>query len=283
MLQIRARRLAKLGGPPASATSSSSEPTKTSPSGEQAQTPGESDAQSKPSSSETSSSRPNINITPAPTSSSPKPNPFTKLGVQSNETPKKSPESSDAAQSSTGTKPRDHPRKRPLSDADDSRAAAPPPSRKPNTPQPESDADYVHRIITQIFRVSVDPHVMSNTQGHRLVFLPGVNEELNAAGAPLKLTIDVLEQAIMEAANTWPHDKPLMGYLLPCWKRAVSASASAKTATGVRQEVHEEAKRLCMSNCLFALTMPDLYGSVHSGQASGRGRGHFLTSIQARA
>src|SRR5687768_17906715 len=91
---------------------------------------------------------------------------------------------------------------------------------------------YVHRVITQIFRVSVDPHVMSNVQGQRLIFLPGVNEELNAAGAPLKLTIDVLEQAIMEAANTWPHDKPLMSYLLPCWKRAVSASNSAKTATG---------------------------------------------------
>lgn len=117
-------------------------------------------------------------------------------------------------------------------------------------------------MISQIFRVSVDPHIMSNGQGQRLIFLPGLNEELNEAGSPLKLSVDVLEQAIMEAANTWPHDKPLMGYLLPCWKRAVHASGIAKTATGVRQEVHEEAKRLCMSNCLFALTMPDLYGSV---------------------
>jgi ubiquitin conjugation factor E4 B len=101
---------------------------------------------------------------------------------------------------------------------------------------------------------------MSNAQGQRLIFLPGLNEELNEAGSPLKLSVDVLEQAIMEAANTWPHDKPLMGYLLPCWKRAIHASSTAKTATGARQEVHEEAKRLCMSNCLFALTMPDLYG-----------------------
>jgi ubiquitin conjugation factor E4 B len=138
-------------------------------------------------------------------------------------------------------------------------------------------------VITQIFRVSVDPHVMSNVQGQRLIFLPGVNEELNAAGAPLKLTIDVLEQAIMEAANTWPHDKPLMSYLLPCWKRAVSASNSAKTATGVRQEVHEEAKRLCMSNCLFALTMPDLYGLVICERTGSPYHGQHLTHLQARA
>ncbi|KAJ3473430.1 hypothetical protein NLG97_g10312 [Lecanicillium saksenae] len=50
-----------------------------------------------------------------------------------------------------------------------------------------------------------------------------------------------------------------MGYLLPCWKRAVKL-AQTKTVSTTRQQLHEEARRLCMSNCLFALTMPDLYG-----------------------
>jgi ubiquitin conjugation factor E4 B len=125
----------------------------------------------------------------------------------------------------------------------------------------ESNEDYAARILSQVFRVSVDPHHMTTALGHRLTFLPNLNQELNDAGEPLKLSISNLDQAIIEACTNWPHDKPLMAYLLPCWKRVVKAStAGSKLAAGPRAEIHEEAKRLCMSNCLFALTMPLLYG-----------------------
>ena len=87
-----------------------------------------------------------------------------------------------------------------------------------------------------------------------------LNEELNESGEPLKLSVNTLDQALMEAASSYPHDKPLMNYFLPCWKRAVKASLQFKGTEGPKFEVHEEAKRLCMSGCLFALTMPDLYG-----------------------
>jgi ubiquitin conjugation factor E4 B len=100
---------------------------------------------------------------------------------------------------------------------------------------------------------------MTSLQGQRLVFLPGLNEELNDANEPLRISIGSLDQAIIEACTNWPDDKPLMNYLLPCWKRAVKL-AMTKTNAPARQEVHEEAKRLCMSNCLFALTLPDLFG-----------------------
>lgn len=102
---------------------------------------------------------------------------------------------------------------------------------------------------------------MSTPQGVRLTFLPSLNEELNESGEPLRLSTGTLDQAIIEACSSWPADKPLLSYLLPCWKRAVKQAAQ-KTSSTKRQQLHEEAKRLSMSNCLFALTMPDLYGLV---------------------
>lgn len=101
---------------------------------------------------------------------------------------------------------------------------------------------------------------MASSGGQRLIFLPGLNEELNEAKEPLKITTGNLDQAILEAASTWPHDKPLMDFLLPCWKRATKASSAAKAPSGPRHELHEEAKRLALSNCLFSLTIPDLFG-----------------------
>lgn len=100
---------------------------------------------------------------------------------------------------------------------------------------------------------------MSSAQGVRLTFLPGLNEDLNQGGEPLRLSVANLDQAVIEACTSWPDDKPLLEYLLPCWKRAVKLVAQ-KTSSTAKQQIHQEAKRLCMSNCLFAITMPDLYG-----------------------
>ncbi|PHH82012.1 hypothetical protein CDD83_3386 [Cordyceps sp. RAO-2017] len=150
-------------------------------------------------------------------------------------------------------------RKRCAADIDDGTAATPPP-RRPNPQQAESDDDYAHRVLTQIFRITVDPHHMSSPQGQRLVFVPNLNQELNDAAEPLKLSTAILDQAIIEACAAWPLDKPLLDYLLPCWKRAVKSASMARNLTGSRVEAQDEAKRLCLSNCLFSLTMPVLYG-----------------------
>lgn len=152
-------------------------------------------------------------------------------------------------------------RKRPAAQVDDAAPAAPTP-RRPDPPQAESDDDYAHRLLTHIFHLTLDPHQLSTGQSHRLAFLPNLNQELNDAGEPLRLSVAVLDQAIIEACANWPLDRPLMDYLLPCWKRAVKAAASAKTAVAARLDLLQEVKRLCMSNCLFCLTMPVLYGYV---------------------
>ncbi|KAM0261933.1 hypothetical protein ACHAQJ_001936 [Trichoderma viride] len=241
MEQIRARRLAKLGNPAASKPAESTPAeagSSTSPAPPQSGSPApEADTETK---------KTKINITPA---AQPTSNPFAQLGVRSS-TP------ADPV-GSTGTFR--VARKRSASEVDDVLSAPPP--RKATPVQAESDEDYIDRVLSQIFRITVDPHRMTSNQGsHRLTFLLGLNQELNDSGEPLKLSLNNLDQAIIEACSSWSSDKPLMHYLLPCWKRAVKAAAANKQTSGPRFELHEESKRLCMSNCLFAVTMPVLYG-----------------------
>jgi ubiquitin conjugation factor E4 B len=252
MDEIRARRLAKLGGPPAAAASSS--PSKT----DENKAPGSDSSKpsppstSKPPATEAETTRTKINITPAPSSSPANPNASTSAAPKQG-----SPAQATAPSGSTRPS-----RKRSASVNEDGVAA---PARRADPPKAESDEDYADRILSQIFRITVNPHQRSNLQGVRFTFLPNLNQELNDAGEPLKLSINVLDQAIIEACSEWPVNQPLMNYLLPCWKRAVKAApvkaaTSASFTTGAKFEVHQEAKRLCMSNCLFALTMPALYG-----------------------
>lgn len=133
--------------------------------------------------------------------------------------------------------------------------------RKTNLQTSESDEDFVNRVIMQIFRVTANPHAMTDSAGHKLKLLPDLNEEMNSDGrSSFNFTIEDLDQLIMEAGrNAWPKRTPLIEYMLPCWKRAVKALSSSKVTEGPRREVLEEAKRLCLSYCLFAFTLPDLF------------------------
>jgi ubiquitin conjugation factor E4 B len=237
MDEIRARRLAKLGGPPAASSSSKPAESKTpaeSPEPSSSSTP-------KPQPAEAEVPRASINITPA---SSDKP-------------AQAAPKSSTSGPSAAPPGSLRNPRKRSASDND---GVPPAPAHRAEPPKPESDEDYANRVLSSVFRITVNPHQGPSYQGYRPTFLPNLNQELNDAGEPLKLSVSTLDQAIIEACTAQPHDKPLFGYLLPCWKRAVKSATSAKITAGPRFEVHEEAKRLCMSNCLFALSVPDLYG-----------------------
>ncbi|KAG5929825.1 hypothetical protein E4U42_004345 [Claviceps africana] len=232
MERIRSRRLAMLG----SVARHSSTNEASSITSQQSSTSSPSPTPQAVTSSEPAAQpRTKITVTPAATPAQSGQNPFRQLGVQST---------------------------RPSGDQSDPTASAP--QKTPSQPVPqqrqESDQDFEHRVLSQIFRISVDPHHMSDGQGQRLLFLPHLNQELIDSGEPLKLSIGNLDQAIIEACSNWDPSYPLLDYLLPCWKRAVKAANTARNASPHRQEVIEEAKRLCMSNCLFALTMPALYG-----------------------
>jgi len=221
MEQIRRRRLAKLGGPPSSASSTASpNPEETEPSAtSKPLDKGKEKAISMP------EPRSKINISPAP-------------------------------QPGLGAGSVIASRKRPATEIDSVSATQPP--RRQTPLKEESIEDYADRILSTIFRVTVDQD-RQNLIGQQLTFLPNLSRELAEEGAPLKLSIERLEEAIMEAATAYPHSSPLFEYFLPCWKRVTKAIRVLRGPAPQKEEILREARRLCFSNCIFALTMPELF------------------------
>lgn len=134
----------------------------------------------------------------------------------------------------------------------------------------ESFEDWADKTISFFFRITLDPSRKTDASGHPLTYLRNVAGELleNEADAGtesrrLLLSRDILDGALLEAASAFSQDKPLLDYLLPCWKRIVRFSKSPAAQRDLQPEkldLYKEARRLCMSNALFALTVPDLFG-----------------------
>ncbi|KAJ0124691.1 ubiquitin elongating factor core [Diaporthe amygdali] len=246
MEQIRRRRLEKLGSsnaPPASPENGG----QVSQSAASAKSPAASSS-GEPKDSAPDVKRTKINITAA-SSNQPQAaaNPFTQLGVGS-------------AQGSSPASGTNLKTKRPSPGSEVNRPSAPsiPPAKRH---APESLEDWSDKIISQIFRVTLDESRQTDLHGRKLTLLPGLSAELQEQDPSglLRLSTDNIEQAILEAASAYPQDKPLMDYMLACWKRVVQAKKSLRSPTPEKEAVLQEAKRLCMSYAIFAVTLPDLF------------------------
>lgn len=116
-------------------------------------------------------------------------------------------------------------------------------------------------MLRQVFRVTLKEGEIRDMQGHSLVQLASTREDLQEANAPLQLNVEVLEGAITEAASKAPGGKPFE-YLLSCFKR-ISRGIRSTKYTGPEDPKHgifAETRRLCMSYCVFAVTMPEMFG-----------------------
>lgn len=118
-----------------------------------------------------------------------------------------------------------------------------------------------NRVLGSIFRLTLDPGAKQDSHGHHLQFVAGVRSDLEDRHESVILSTAVLEQALFEAASSLEKMTPL-DYLLACWKRVVRQMRTFKGATSLDPKfiVLKEARRLCMSYCLFAVTMPDMFG-----------------------
>jgi ubiquitin conjugation factor E4 B len=143
---------------------------------------------------------------------------------------------------------------------------APPVKRTTVAPAIEELPEYENRILSHIFRVTLDPNQKVDASGHRLIHLPNLRSELEEDNAPIRFTKDRLDSAILEACSTISSKSSVLDYLLPCWKRTMRASRGLRGVIAGQDEILKEAKRLCMSNCIFALEMPELYGLAISGR-----------------
>jgi ubiquitin conjugation factor E4 B len=257
MEAIRRRRVAKLGAAPSQSTPQNAETPENSASfpGEET-AKGREDVQSRtPTPNE---SRPQINITRAAESSDP--SPIAQVANTDAESKPRGDTSSELSAGRVGSS-----RKRPAADIDMAASAlasaltAPPARRHATTPRIESIEDYTDNMLGHIFRVTVDSNRTTDSHGHKLVFLPNLSQDLQESQQPLKLTIDVIDSAIVEAASLAPANKPVMDYLLPCWKRVTKAIKVIRSPGPEKESVLREARRICFSNCIFAVTMPELF------------------------
>lgn len=116
--------------------------------------------------------------------------------------------------------------------------------------------------MSQIFRLSLKAEVTRDLHGNPLYFLNGVKEDLEEQNEPLLLKTTLLDQAITEAASSLPTSLKPLDYLLSCWKRVSKAFRSLRSGDieNPRYAVIKEARRLCMSYCIFAVTMPEMFG-----------------------
>ncbi|KAG9190498.1 ubiquitin conjugation factor E4 B [Alternaria panax] len=220
--KIRAKRLAKLGGP--AAPNGPSRPPSTGPEAASSST-----SSPKPSESQAPPPKPQ----PKPTSSS---NPFTQLGVKTDEPPKKRITIKPAQPSNN--------------------ASTPQPAQK--APELSTEA-WEDRTLGNIFRITLDESHTQDAHGHKLYFASGAKGDLEDEGRPIRLGTDLLDSVILEAASSQTQGSALE-YLMSCWKRVTKVLKNLANKTGPRFEVVKEARRLCFSYCIFAVAMPDMFG-----------------------
>ncbi|KAL2383737.1 hypothetical protein RJ035_005598 [Blastomyces gilchristii] len=133
-------------------------------------------------------------------------------------------------------------------------------SRIPPRPS-ETIEDFEDKTLRAVFRVTLDEGRRVDVHGQTLSYLAGLSQELQEQGQALRISIDVLDQALLEAASNTHNGNP-MGYLLPCWKRVTRLYKGFRkqNADDRKYVIVSEARRLCMSYCIFAVTMPEMFG-----------------------
>ncbi|KAI9696955.1 MAG: hypothetical protein M1836_004916 [Candelina mexicana] len=242
--KIRNKRLAKLGN---------QAPVRTEETGESAPSPV---ATSQPQPSLTSSpddalrrdtsaqSKPKINTSSPSTAATSTSNPFSQLGMSSRITNGATPRINISPAGSQQSKPVQRP---------DSRA-------KSSSESKESAEAWEDKILGGIFRLTLRSETLHDTHGHNLHYVPGVKEDLEDQGERVRLSTGVLDQAILEAASNLENTNPL-DYLLACWKRVSRQLRGMKiSSSDPKYTIMKEARRICMSYCMFAATMPDMFG-----------------------
>ena len=243
--QIRNKRLAKLGS-----TGPSPSPdlkAESSASASASQSPSLNPENDNTNTDANETTTPKINVSEPSQTPRPMENPFSQLGLKQTNGARPNIKISSSNTAQTNSLKRDRP-----SFGSGERS---------NSASSVSLDVWTHKTISNIFRLTLDAKVRKDVHGHALFYVNGVREELEEQDAAVQLTTDILDQAILEAASEQGKSTPL-DYLLSCWKRV---SRLLKTAKSSKMEeakivVIKEARRLCMSYCIFAITMPDMFG-----------------------
>src|SRR4051812_18857496 len=187
----------KLAGPASSSSRKSPAPSSEVPSSNSSPKPA---ATMDNSSSTSSAAQSKINIKPASVTPPPSSeNPLLKLGGQA---------SSTITPSAVRADPTGVLGKRTRAELD-MQTPSSAPARKPTPAAEEPIEVYESRILSHIFRITLDPEQKTDAAHHKLIYLPELRKELEEEGGEVRLTAGNLDAAILEAAATIPKNKPV--------------------------------------------------------------------------
>ncbi|RAH41627.1 ubiquitin-ubiquitin ligase UFD2 [Aspergillus brunneoviolaceus CBS 621.78] len=143
-------------------------------------------------------------------------------------------------------------------------SGTPPPPRAD-----ESIESFADRTLSAAFKLTLNEARQKDIHGQRLTYLPGLRGELEEQGREVRIELSVLDQALLEAASNAPQQKPL-DYLLPCWRRISRLHKGFRRPRDddPKYSVICEARRMCMSYCIFAITMPEMFGLESSEKSA---------------
>lgn len=191
--------------------------------------------------------KPQINISTSSDATKPPENPFAQLGMRqaSSGAPKIN------ITSATGRPVAPKRRDRPTS-----------PGGRSSSRAEESLEQWEDRVLGNIFRITLSEEHRQDAHGNQLQYLGGTRLDLEDSGQPVRLNVGMLDQALLEAASNLKQGTTPLDFLLGCWKR-VSRQYKPLRKAGDEDPKFvalKEARRLCMSYCIFAITMPDMFG-----------------------
>lgn len=118
------------------------------------------------------------------------------------------------------------------------------------------------RILGNLFRITLWEEHRHDAHGNHLQFLGSTRLDLEESGQSVRLNVAMLDQALLEAASNLKQGTTPLDFLLECWKR-VSRQYKVLRKAGEEDPkfvIVKEARRLCMSYCIFAITMPYMFG-----------------------
>lgn len=170
-----------------------------------------------------------------------------------------------------------------------------PDTKRSDSKAAETLEEWEDKVLRGMFRITLDSPTDSDGHGHRLHYVPSVRAELEDQAQPIRLSTAILDQAILEVASDLTKIVPL-NYLLGCWKRVTGQLKYFRShkAEETKLDILKEAKRLCMSYCIFAFTIPEMFGREQTDTSpllphlladpeDDRGLDHdFLTEVVSR-
>ena len=118
------------------------------------------------------------------------------------------------------------------------------------------------RVLGNLFRITLWEDHQHDAHGNHLQFLGGTRLDLEESSQSVRLNVGMLDQALLEAASHLKEGITPLDFLLGCWKRVSKQFRPLKKAGEADPKfiIVKEARRLCMSYCIFAITMPDMFG-----------------------